>query len=195
MVSVEREARVNHRQKCCSRMVWFSCAALVALVLDQLSKWWVRTRLPVPGDEVSALPGWFHFEHVQNRGAAWGMFEGQKWMLVFFTLTVTVAVLASAKDIAARGKMAAIGFGFILGGALGNLIDRLYQSYVTDFIDLDTPVHFLRTFPVFNIADSALTVGVVLLVLTMLRPSRFAAVSSDVPGDRSAQTEVPVAKP
>ena len=146
----------------------FAGAALLALALDQLSKIWVRANLP-EGAQLPLLPGWIHLEHVHNHGAAWGVLAGHRWLLIGFTVAVTIMVLSSAREVAARGTLAALGFGLILGGALGNLIDRVMFGYVTDFFDLDTPVEWLRTFPVFNIADSALTVGVILMLWSLLR--------------------------
>lgn len=147
-------------------MPFFLCAAFAALLLDQGSKMLVRARLPV-GARLEVLPGWMHFEHVQNQGAAWGVLSGQKWLLVVFTLAVIAVIGASAREVAARGKLAAFAFGLILGGALGNLLDRIAFSHVTDFFDLDTPWRALQTFPVFNVADSALTVGVLLMLLSL----------------------------
>lgn len=151
-----------------ARMGWFAGAAILALALDQLSKIWIRANLPA-GGELPLVPHWIHAEHVQNHGAAWGVLSGQKWLLIAFTVAVTALVTSSAREVSRRGKLAAIGFGFILGGALGNLIDRVMFGYVTDFLDLDTPVAWLRTFPVFNVADSALTCGVVFMLVTLLR--------------------------
>ena len=151
-----------------ARMGWFAGAAITALALDQTSKIWVRSHL-APGETKPLFPGWIHAEHVQNHGAAWGVLSGQKWLLILFTVAVTALVISSAREVSRRGKLAAIGFGFILGGALGNLIDRVMFGYVTDFFDLDTPVAWLRTFPVFNVADSALTCGVVFMLVTLLR--------------------------
>ena len=151
-----------------ARMGWFVGAAILALALDQISKIIVRAGLGV-GSRWPLIPGWIHFEHVQNHGAAWGVLAGQKWLLILFTVAVTALVVSSAREVSRRGKLAAIGFGFILGGALGNLIDRVVFGYVTDFFDLDTPISWLQTFPVFNVADSALTAGVVLMLITLLR--------------------------
>ena len=150
-----------------ARMSWFAGAAIMALALDQLSKIWIRANLP-EGAQLPLLPGWIHAEHIKNHGAAWGVLAGQKWLLILFTIAVTALVVSSAREVSRRGKLAAIGFGFILGGALGNLIDRVMFGYVTDFFDLDTPVHWLQTFPIFNIADSALTCGVILMLITLL---------------------------
>ncbi len=151
-----------------ARMGWFVGAALLALLLDQGSKIVVRAALGV-GSRWPLIPGWMHAEHVRNYGAAWGVLAGQKWLLIAFTIAVTALVVSSAREVSRRGKIAAIGFGFILGGALGNLIDRVVYGYVTDFFDLDTPVRWLQTFPVFNVADSALTAGVILMLITLLR--------------------------
>ena len=151
-----------------ARMGWFAGAALLALALDQISKIVVRAGLGV-GSRWPLVPGWIHAEHIQNHGAAWGVLAGQKWLLIAFTIAVTAMVVGSAREVSRRGKLAAIGFGWILGGALGNLLDRVVFGYVTDFFDLDTPINWLQNFPVFNVADSALTAGVVLMLITLLR--------------------------
>ena len=151
-----------------ARMGWFAGAAILALALDQLSKIVVRAGLGV-GSRWPLVPGWIHAEHIQNHGAAWGVLAGQKWLLIAFTIAVTAMVVGSAREVSRRGKLAAIGFGWILGGALGNLLDRVMFGYVTDFFDLDTPVSWLQTFPIFNVADSALTAGVILMLITLLR--------------------------
>ena len=151
-----------------ARLSWFAGAALMALGLDQLTKIWIRANLP-EGGALPLLPNWIHLEHVHNHGAAWGVLAGQKWLLIAFTVAVTALVVSSAREVSRRGKIAAVGFGWILGGALGNLLDRVMFGYVTDFFDLDTPLTWLQTFPVFNVADSALTAGVVLMLITLLR--------------------------
>ena len=163
------------RARARSGLALFAGAALVALVTDQLSKVWIRSHL-APGAALPLVPNWIHLEHVQNHGAAWGVLAGHKWLLIVFTVAVTALVLSSAREVASRGAAAAIGFGLILGGALGNLFDRAAFGYVTDFFDVDTSVAWLRTFPVFNVADSALSVGVVLMLLSlMLGPREKAA--------------------
>ena len=144
----------------------FALAAVAAFALDQITKIWVRRALEV-GESRPFLPDWMHLEHVQNHGAAWSILSGQKWLLIGFTLLIVGVILHSAREVAARGALAAAGFGLILGGAVGNLFDRIAFGHVTDFFDLDTPFSVLQTFPVFNIADSALTVGVVLMLLSL----------------------------
>lgn len=148
-------------------MPLFFLAAILSLVADQLSKIWIRARLS-EGESMALVPGWIHLDHVRNFGAAWGVLSGQKWLLIVFTVVVIGTIVASAREVAARGKLASLGFGLILGGAVGNLTDRILFGHVTDFFDLDTPLAVLQTFPVFNVADSALTVGVVLMLCSML---------------------------
>ncbi|RYX83439.1 signal peptidase II [bacterium] len=143
-------------------------AAGLALVLDIASKVWVRANLPTVGDRAELIPGWIHLQHVQNHGAAWSVLAGHTTFLIIFTLLVIAALAFSAREIARQGPLSAAAFGLILGGALGNFIDRAMQGYVTDYFDLDTPVVWLQTFPVFNVADSALTVGVVLIIVAAL---------------------------
>ncbi len=148
-------------------------AAGVALLLDMASKAWVRAHLAL-GETREVLPGWLHLQHVQNRGAAWSVLAGHTTFLILFTLGVIALLVLSAREIARQGAPSAAAFGLILGGAVGNFLDRARQGFVTDFFHFDTPLPWLQTFPVFNVADSALTVGVVLLILSALWKSRRA---------------------
>ncbi len=147
-------------------MPLFFLAAFFALALDQLSKIWIRRTLPL-AETRDLWPGVIHLEHVQNQGAAWGVLSGQKWLLIVFTLLVVGIIVRSAREVASRGALAALGFGLILGGAFGNLLDRILFGHVTDFFDLDTAFPVVQTFPVFNVADSALTIGVILMLLSL----------------------------
>lgn len=148
-------------------MPLFLIASVLVLLGDQLSKWWIRSHLAL-GDRLEVWPGVFHLEHVENHGAAWGLLSGQRFLLILFSIVVVAVVLAWAREVAAGGRLAATGLGLILGGALGNMGDRIFLGAVTDFFDVDTSVEFLRTFPVFNVADSALTVGVICLLISQL---------------------------
>ena len=145
----------------------FLAVAGVVVLLDQLVKLWIRSTL-APGDTIDILPDWVHLSHSHNTGAAWGMFSGQRWFLILVSVAVSVFIIQLARDFALRGALALSALGLIFGGAIGNLIDRVAFGYVTDMIDVDTSIELLRTFPVFNIADSALTVGVILLMLEFI---------------------------
>ncbi len=161
-------------------------AAGLALALDVASKMWIRAHLPY-GARLELIPGWIHLQHVQNHGAAWSVMAGHTTFLILFTFAVIALLAFSAKEITRQGALASTAFGLILGGALGNFIDRATQGYVTDYFDLDTPITWLQTFPVFNVADSALTVGVVLIILASLLKQRGRA-----PKDASPTTDADV---
>lgn len=139
-------------------------AALFTVALDQLTKIWIRDAIPL-GGRIEAWPGVFHWSHVQNFGAAWGALSGQKALLIFITVAVLAGAIYNAKRVAQRGFLTALALGFIVGGALGNLYDRLVFGHVTDMIGFDTSLRVLATFPVFNLADAALTLGVILMMI------------------------------
>ncbi len=148
----------------------FTLVAFLTVALDQLSKLWVREYFTV-GQSQSVIPDWLNWTHSQNNGAAWSMLAGQRWFLVLVSIGVAVFIAMMARDFARqtpRPVLPLCALGFIFGGAIGNLIDRISYGVVTDFIDLGSPIKFLKTFPIFNIADCALTVGVILLALYFL---------------------------
>jgi signal peptidase II len=162
-------------------------AAGAALALDWASKTWVRSHIPF-GGATPLVPGWIHLQHVQNHGAAWSVLAGQRLFLIGFTLVVIVMLAISAREIARQGALAATAFGLILGGALGNFFDRALQGFVTDFFDLDTPFSWLQTFPVFNVADSALTLGVIILLASMASKQFERPESATASGDQAEVT-------
>ena len=99
-----------------------------------------------------------------NTGAAWGIFSGQTIWLIVVSVLMIVALFVYNHFVKEKNTLYCISFGFIIGGAVGNLIDRIALRYVRDFIFLD----FLPTFPVFNLADSFLCVGAILLAINIL---------------------------
>ena len=140
----------------------FALIAVVVVALDQWSKALTRAYIEV-GERLGFIPGVLDLTHIHNRGAAFGMLQGYAVQLAIVAIVV---VLALAFVVIARRKttiVEVIAFGFIVGGAIGNLIDRISQGYVTDMI-MTTFIDF----PVFNVADSAVTVGTVLFVISAL---------------------------
>ncbi len=99
-----------------------------------------------------------------NTGAAWGIFSGQILWLILASLGMIIALFAFNHFVKGKNIFYCVGFGFIIGGAIGNLVDRIWLKYVRDFIFLD----FWPTFPVFNLADSFLCVGAVMLAIFIL---------------------------
>jgi signal peptidase II len=160
------------------RLKAYSAAAAV-IALDRLTKWIVEMRVS-PADTYTVIPGFFDIVRAQNRGVAFGVFnestfEWRTTLLVLVSVAAVVVVSAiiwKARRLDARSLW---GFALILGGAAGNLYDRILSGRVTDFLDF-----YIRDYhwPAFNVADSALVAGCGLLLLDMLRPQRKAA---DVP--------------
>lgn len=142
-------------------------AALV-LIADQASKHWVVTHLEVgqSWDIVPWLVPIVRITHVTNRGAAFGLFPQLGNVFTIVALIVIGVIIAYYRHIASGQWGMRLAFGLALGGAIGNVVDRLRQGYVVDFID--TNFWPFRNFPVFNLADASITVGAILLVLLTL---------------------------
>ena len=134
-------------------------AALV-VALDQVTKALVVANIPLWG-HVDFLPGFLDFTYVQNTGAAFGIMQGGNLILIVITLRIVGYLLKSWKELCAYGPWVQWGLVLILGGALGNLYDRITLGFVVDFLDF-------RVWPVFNVADSFITVGGCLLALSLV---------------------------
>ena len=136
-------------------------AVLAALAgvfaVDRLTKEWARTVLTQGAWEVCSF---FHLRYVENTGAAFGMMQGGNWVLIFVMLSIIGYVVFSWKELCAQGAWAKWGSVLILAGAFGNLYDRIVLGYVVDFLD------FL-VWPVFNVADSAITVGAGCFIISL----------------------------
>ena len=140
--------------------------ALAIFAVDQISKWWVNGPLGLvqEGQEIRLLPI-FSFTRVHNDGISLGLLQAQndlhRWLLVAVTAAIAVGVAWWIRREDKRGDQIALAM--VLGGALGNIVDRVQFGYVLDFLDL----HFgsFRPFYVFNVADAAISIGVVILLL------------------------------
>ena len=150
--------------KSITRLGWTAYAiAIVAIVLDQISKAWILSTLGTTQGASQHLLGPLYLTMVHNYGMSFGLFRGSelaRWALTIFSAAVVIGLAVWARK-ATRPLMAG-GLGLIIGGAFGNnLIDRVRYGYVIDFINVER-MHFPW---VFNVADSAITVGVCLLLL------------------------------
>jgi len=155
-------------------MILMWLAAALVLALDQYTKHLVVTNFD-PGESRIVIPHLLYLTYVQNRAGAFGLFGTQTWLLVALALAVLALFWYAFRDVARHSALVRIAFGGIAGGALGNIVDRFHYSFVVDFIDL-------RWWPVFNVADSCITVGVALLVLsTILRDRKVAAEAKSPP--------------
>ncbi len=148
----------------------------VVLVADQLSKQWVLSNIPLYGALalVPALGSYFRIVHTTNTGIAFGLFRGGSLIFIAVSSIAVVAIAIYAfKQKSASGWML-VALGLMLGGATGNLIDRLrYSGQVVDFLEFR--LYDQLYFPTFNIADSCIVCGVLLLVWLLYRQERHGA--------------------
>ncbi len=133
-----------------------SLIAGVILLIDQLSKYLVHLKL-IPGESIPVIKNVFHISLIHNTGCAFGMFQHQTTVLRGLSILTIVMILVFFRQIARSERILQVGTALLMGGACGNLVDRLRFGYVVDFLDF-------KIWPVFNLADSAVTVGVVLIL-------------------------------
>ncbi len=150
---------------CVPNLPWL--IAGLTLVVDQLSKWAIRTTC-IPQQSLPVLPGILHLTYVRNTGAAFSLFQGQVPILIVISVIVAGWMAWELLRHPHATRHIPVALGMILGGAIGNLIDRLRFGYVEDFIDL-------RVWPVFNLADSAISIGVMWLIWKTLRDKKAPA--------------------
>ncbi len=154
----------------CSFMTWLRARAVsfsvlaAAILLDVLTKQLVITHLK-PIGTYPILPGVFHFTYAENTGAAWSLFSAPDQRWIFMTISSVAILLMLGYLFAVRidEPLVKLGLGAVIGGGIGNMIDRLTQGYVVDFLDAR-----IISFPIFNVADCFVTVGAVLLCLGLL---------------------------
>lgn len=152
--------------------------SLAVLVVDQWTKWLVETRIPAHTSR-EIVPGLFHLSHVENSGVAFGLFPaagsvGATWALALLGVAALILVGVYFKRTPATEKLLLAALALVLGGAFGNLVDRVTSGTVTDFLGV-----YLGSYrwPDFNVADSAISVGLVLLVIESFLPRKPAALS------------------
>jgi signal peptidase II len=136
----------------------FYLAALSVAVFDQLIKFIVNSSLR-PGGSIPVIRNILNLTYVQNRGAAWGIFPGQNWLLLGIAVAV-VGLLFYYHFKLSRGDIMQLGLGLVLGGVLGNSLDRFFRHFVIDFVDF-------IIWPVFNLADMMIDLGVAILLFRL----------------------------
>jgi signal peptidase II len=149
---------------------------LVVISLDQLTKWLVRTRVPLHSS-VEVIPNFLDITHVRNTGTAFGFlnavdFPGKTIVIAVVAICALIGVSLYAGTLANQQILPRLGMALIIGGAAGNLIDRMFVGSVVDFVDAYWGTfHFWA----FNVADSAITVGVTLMILDMIGTATHAS--------------------
>jgi signal peptidase II len=144
---------------------YYGLAAFVIL-LDQWTKWLIVKNMEF-GERISVWDPWLGILSHRNRGAAWGMLEGQMWLFSIVTIGVICAILYFYHKEAKGKPLFQVGLMLLLGGAVGNFIDRIFRGEVVDFVHVLIPV-INYDFPIFNIADAALTMAVVILMIGLI---------------------------
>jgi signal peptidase II len=145
-----------------------AAVAIAVLWLDQYTKHLVIGSF-LPGESRYAIPHFLKWTYERNFHGAFGLFGSNAVLLIGMAIVVLVLFWYSFRDAAARSRLVRLAFGMIVGGAIGNVVDRLHYGYVIDFVD------FYRIWPnIFNVADSCITVGVALLLLSSLVSRRHA---------------------
>jgi signal peptidase II len=163
--------------------VWLLVVSIFIVAADRLTKWLASTRIEM-GNNLQVIPHVFAISHVENPGAAFSLFndssspERVRWLLLIFSLVAAVAVLAALVKLGRRITATSVGLALILGGALGNAYDRLRFGYVIDFLE----VHIIHYhWPDFNVADSAIVVGGILLLYDAMFAGKEQLTVSEAP--------------
>ena len=146
--------------------LWIS---VIVILLDQVSKFIIKNYLEV-GEVIKVTPKFFWLTHVQNSGAAFSISFGSIFInrAVFIIVSIVAVLLLIYLNIRSKSKTEKFAFALILGGAIGNLIDRIIYGRVTDFLDCDFPDFIMNRWPVFNIADSSIVIAIVILIFFSL---------------------------
>jgi signal peptidase II len=161
--------------------VWLFSVAAIAYLADRLTKIWAEQRLP--GDPIEVIPGVVTFRFATNPGGAFSFGQSAPWFFAAVTVVVAVTIVVTA--FRHTNRLSALALGLVLGGALGNLTDRLtrgerFDGHVVDFIDL-------QIWPVFNLADTAIVIGAIVLAAGSFMGDRT--------GDRTASGAGPAPHP
>ena len=148
--------------------MFYYLIAIFVILLDQITKWLIVNNMYL-GESITIIDKVLYITSHRNSGAAWGILQGRMWFFYVITIAVIIAIMYYLHK-EAKGKwLLGVSLAFMLGGAIGNFIDRVLRKEVVDFIHTYI---FGYNFPVFNIADSALVIGVILLMIQMLRDER-----------------------
>jgi signal peptidase II len=156
------------------RLPWLLLISAADIALDRITKTWVTEHIPI-GGSIPVIPHVLAISHWLNQGAAFSLFADSasphavRWGLIAFTLVAAAAVLVAMVRLGSRFTLTTIALALILGGAIGNVHDRIAYGSVVDFIEVHI---FSYHWPDFNVADSSIVVGACMLLLDSLLPAR-----------------------
>ncbi|MCK1992550.1 signal peptidase II [Peribacillus muralis] len=143
--------------------MFYYLIALLVIALDQLTKWMIVKKMEY-GESIEIIENLLYITSHRNRGAAWGILQGQMWFFYIITIAVIIGLVYYIQKMAKQSRLLGVALGLMLGGAIGNFIDRVARQEVVDFVHTYI---FSYSFPVFNVADASLSIGVGLLVIHM----------------------------
>lgn len=143
--------------------MFYYLIALLVIAFDQLTKWMIVKKMEY-GESIEIIENLLYITSHRNRGAAWGILQGQMWFFYIITIAVIIGLVYYIQKMAKESRLLGVSLALMLGGAIGNFIDRVVRQEVVDFVHTYI---FSYSFPVFNVADLALSIGVGLLVIHM----------------------------
>lgn len=139
--------------------------SIILLTLDQISKILVIKLLSFK-EPITIIKNFFYLTYIQNKGAAFSILTGERILLILISIIIIIYLINYIKKNKPQTKLDYISISLVIGGALGNLIDRIIRGSVVDFLDFHI---FSYNFPVFNLADTFITIGVILLIINLNR--------------------------
>lgn len=138
--------------------------SLIVFITDQITKSLISTYLKL-NESITIIKDILYIRYINNKGASWGILEDNRILLIILSVVAIIIIFRYSYSFK-KTKLNTYGFGLLLGGILGNLSDRLIYGYVKDFIDI---IIFRYDFPVFNIADIGIVIGVILLIISIIK--------------------------
>ncbi|MGN7357701.1 signal peptidase II [Paenibacillus sp. SAF-054] len=146
--------------------MWYYILALIAFLVDQGTKYVIAKQLEI-GQEIPVIGNFFLITSSRNNGAAFGILPNQRWFFIVVTFVVVIAIIWYMQKVrkSSSRKLLPVALSLVLGGAIGNFLDRAINGEVVDFLMFNFGSY---TFPIFNIADSCIVVGVALIILDSL---------------------------
>ena len=145
--------------------MWLIILTILFLIIDIVSKLIVSSLMNVH-DSIIIIKDFFYITYVRNTGAAWSMFAGKTWLLIVVSLIIIGFICLYVYKNKPKSKVEVVGYSLVLGGAIGNFLDRIIYGYVIDFFDFYI---FGYDYPIFNVADIFIVIGVLILVICVWR--------------------------
>ena len=178
MISETEPANTN------STKIWYLLVTAILLMIDQATKYWMSMNLR-EGDEIEVINGFFKFSYTENPGIAFGMLNNAnvKWLLITISAAAIIVVAFYMTRTASSNRLLLWSLALLAAGISGNLVDRVRMGRVIDFI-----LVYYKSYewPVFNIADTAITIGAALMAIELFLPPRLERKAEDIPIDSPA---------